>query len=144
MFGHSSYDTGLTLLRVDLADISRLQLILAQLSLLLDTLLIALRKENKLLHTLHVVLTLLVEVTHVQGLGPYVLVEVHQHVLLQSCLAVIDRNAVVVAVEAVNESLNRRLVEVTQVGRGLAGLLAHDHGLRLDETERINDDLTLH
>lgn len=134
----------LTLLGVNLADISRLQLILAQLGLFLDALLIALGKEDKLLHALHIVLTFLVEVTHVQCFGPYVLVEVHQHVLLQPCLAVIDCNAVVVAVEAVNESLNRGLVEVTQVGRRLAGLLAHNHGLRLDKTERINDDLALH
>lgn len=134
----------LTFLGIDLANISCLKLVLGQLSLLLDPLLVSLCKENKLFHLFHVVLTLLVEVTHFQGFGPYMLVEVHQHVLFQSGLAVINRNAVVVSVETVNQSLNGRLVEVTQVGSCLARLLAHDHRLGLDETECINDNLALH
>lgn len=96
----------LTLLGIDFANISRLQLILAQLRFFLDSLLVALCEMNKLLHAFHVVLTLLVEVFHLQCLSPYVLVKVHQHVFFQSCLAVIDCNAVVVTVEAVDESLN--------------------------------------
>lgn len=71
------------------------------------------------------------------------LVQVHQHVLLETGLAVVDGNAVVVAVEAVDEGLNGRLVQMTQVGCCLAGLLAHDDGLWLDKTEGINDDLAL-
>ena len=134
----------LTLLRVDLADISRLQLLLAQLGLFLYSLLITLSKANKLLHLVYVMLAFLVEVLHLQGLSPNMLVQVHQHVLFQSCLPVVDRNAVVVAVETMNEGLNRRLVQVTQIGRCLPGLLAHYNSLRLNETERIDDHLALH
>ena len=46
-------------------------------------------------------------------------------------------------VEAVNKRLDGGFVQVAQVGRALAGLLAHHEGLRVDQTERINDDLAL-
>lgn len=104
-----------TLLGINLADVSCLQLILAQLCLFLHPLLVALGKADKLLHLLHVVMTVFVEVVHLQGLGPHVLVQVHQHILLQAGLSVVDSNAIVVAVQAVNESLDRGLVQVTQV-----------------------------
>jgi hypothetical protein len=48
-----------------------------------------------------------------------------------------------VAVQAVDEGLDRGLVEVTDVGGGLAGLVAHHEGLRVDEAEGIDDDLAL-
>ena len=47
------------------------------------------------------------------------------------------------SVEAVDQSLNGGLVEVTQVTRALAGLLAHHEKLRVDESEGVNDDLAL-
>lgn len=133
----------LTLLGVDLADVSGLKLVLGERGLLLDPLLVTLGEADELLHALNVVLSLLVEVLHLQRLRPDVLVQVHQHVLLETGLAVVDGNAVVVAVETVDEGLNGRLVQMTQVGCCLAGLLAHDDGLWLDETEGINDDLAL-
>lgn len=42
-----------------------------------------------------------------------------------------------------DERLNRGLVEVANVGRGLAGLVAHHEGLRVDEAEGIDDDFAL-
>ena len=42
-----------------------------------------------------------------------------------------------------DERLDRRLVQVSQVRCRLPRLLAHDDGLRLDETEGIDDDFTL-
>lgn len=71
------------------------------------------------------------------------LVQVHQHVLLEGRLAVVDADRVVVAVEAVDEGLDRGLVEVADVGRGLAGLVAHHERLRVDEAEGVDDDLAL-
>ena len=47
------------------------------------------------------------------------------------------------AVEAVDEGLNRGLVEVADVRGGLAGLVAHHEGLRVDEAESVDNDLTL-
>lgn len=38
--------------------------------------------------------------------------KVHEHVLFEGGFAVVDANAVVVAIEAVNQRLNGRLVEV--------------------------------
>lgn len=133
-----------TLLRIDLADVSCLQLVLAQLSLFLHPLLVALGKANELLHLVYIVMALLVEVIHLQSFSPHVLVQVHQHVLLQSSLPVVDRNAVVVAIQAVDESLDRGLVQVSQVRCCLARLLTHHNSLGLNETEGINDDLALH
>lgn len=46
-------------------------------------------------------------------------------------------------VQAVDKSLDGGLVEMTQVGCRLAGLLAVDQGLWVDEAEGINDNLAL-
>lgn len=69
--------------------------------------------------------------------------QVHQHVLLKRSLAVVDADGVVVAVQAVDKRLNRWLVEVTDVGGGLAGLVAHHKSLGVDEAESIDDDFAL-
>lgn len=95
-----------TLLGVDLADVSCLQLILGQLCLFLHPLLVALGKADELLHLLHVVMTVFVEVVHLQSLSPHVFVQVHQHILLQAGLSVVDSNAIVVTVQAVNKGLD--------------------------------------
>lgn len=47
------------------------------------------------------------------------------------------------AVETVDESLDRGLVEVADVGGCLAGLVTHHECLRVDEAEGIDDDFTL-
>lgn len=47
------------------------------------------------------------------------------------------------AVKSVDEGLDRGLVEVTQVRCGLTRFLAEHEGLRIDETEGVNDDLAL-
>jgi hypothetical protein len=41
----------------------------------------------------------------------------------------------------VDQSLDGRLVQVTQIGGGLSGLLTHDNRLGLDKTECIDDNL---
>jgi len=69
--------------------------------------------------------------------------EIHKHILLESRLAVVDADRVVVPVEAVDKGLDGRLVEVTQVGCALAGLLAKHQRLGIDESERIDYDLPL-
>ena len=43
-------------------------------------------------------------------------------------------------VETVDQGLYARLVQVAQVARGLARLLARHHVLRVDAPERVNDD----
>lgn len=133
-----------TLLGINLANISCLQLILAQLGLFLHALLIALCEGDELFHLVDIVMTFLVEVVHLQSLSPHMLVQVHQHVFLQPCLSVINCNAVVVTVQTVNQSLDRGFVQVAQVGCRLTRFLAHDDSLRLDETEGVNDNLALH
>ena len=70
-------------------------------------------------------------------------VQVHQHVLLQCSFPVIDADAIVVSVQAVNKSLNRRLIKMTQVRCTLAGFLAEHEGLWVDKAESVNDDLAL-
>lgn len=132
-----------TLLGVDLSDVACLQLVLCEFCLLLDSLLVALCQGDELLQPVLVSLALDVEVVHLQRLCPDVLVQIHEHVLLERRLAVVDADRVVVAVEAVDEGLDGGLVEVADVGGGLAGLVAHHEGLRVDEAEGIDDDLAL-
>lgn len=48
------------------------------------------------------------------------------------------------SVEAVNQSLNRRLVEMSQVRCTLTWFLAEHERLWVDNTESINDDLAFH
>ena len=71
------------------------------------------------------------------------LVQIHQHVLLERRLAVVYADRVVVSVEAMDEGLDRRLVEVTKIAGALTRLLAHHKKLRVDEPEGVDDDLAL-
>lgn len=132
-----------TLLWVHLADVSGLELVLCQLRLLLDPLLVAIGEGDELLQTILVAVGLVFEVVHEEGLCPDVLVQVHEHILLEGVFAVVDANGVVVAVQAVDEGLDRGLVEVADVGGGLAGLVAHHEGLGVDEAEGVDDNLAL-
>lgn len=69
--------------------------------------------------------------------------EVHQHVFLERRLAVVDANTIIMSVETVNKCLDRWLVEMTQVGCALSRLLSEHEGLWVNESECINNDLTL-
>lgn len=71
------------------------------------------------------------------------LVQIHQHILLQRRLAVVDANGVVVAVEAVDEGLDRGLVQMADIGGGLAGFVAHHEGLWVYQAEGVDDDFAL-
>ena len=133
-----------TLLGVDLSDVARLQLVLGQLCLLLDPLLVAFCQCDQLLQSVLIPLALDVEVVHLQRFCPDLLVQVHEHVLLQGRLSVVDADRVVVTVEPVDEGLNGGLVEVADVGCGLAGFVAHHERLWVDEAEGIDDDLALY
>lgn len=95
-------------------------------------------------HLDRLLVTLLVQVkiTQLQTLRPVTFMEVHQHRLLQLCLAVVHGNGVVMPVQSVNESLYRRLVDVAYVRSRLAWFLARDDGVWVDQTEGIDDDLS--
>ena len=58
-------------------------------------------------------------------------------------LAVVDGDRVVVAIETVDKSLDRWLIEVSEIGRRLAGFLSEDIGLRIDQSECVDDDFAL-
>lgn len=134
----------LTLLRIHLADISRLELLLCQLRLLLNPLLIPLSQTNQLHQPLLILVALGLEIIHQQCLGPNMLMQIHQHVFLEPRLPVRDADGVVVAVQAVDEGLNGGFVEMSDVGRRLAGFLARHEGLWVYEAEGIDDDFSFH
>ena len=72
-------------------------------------------RDNKSGHTTNLVkLTMVLVVDQGESVNPRLLVEVHQHPLLQLVLAIVDGDGVVVPVEAVDKGLNGRLLEVTQ------------------------------
>ena len=78
-----------------------------------------------------------------QPRGPVALVEVHEHLLLELVLAVVDDDGVVVPVESMNQGLDGRFVQMSDVAGRLAGFLAEHHELGVDEAEAIDDDLAL-
>lgn len=131
------------LLGVHLAHVASAELLLGHAGLLGHALEVIIRELGQLLDVGIVALALGNEVGHLEGISPGLLVKTHQHALLEGGLAVADADAVVVTVEAVDESLDRWLVEVAQVGGGLAGLLSEHEGLWVDEAEGIDDDLAL-
>ena len=71
---------------------------------------------------------------------PALLVEVHQHALLQLVLAVVDRDGVVVPVQAVDQGLDGGLLQVAKDGGRLPRLLGDHH--RADQAEGVNHHLT--
>ena len=131
------------LLRVDLAHVTCAQLLLRQLGLFLNALEVTLCERHKLGQVCVVVLALVSEVRHLESLRPDGLVQIHEHVLLKRGLAVANAYRVVVSVEAVNQSLDRGLVEVSNVRRCLPGFLSEHECLRVDKTEGVDDDLAL-
>ena len=75
--------------------------------------------------------------------GPVALVQIHEHLFFEFIFSIINDNGIVVAVQSVNEGLNTRFLQVSDVGGGLAGLLSHHHELRINESEAVDDDLAL-
>ena len=69
--------------------------------------------------------------------------KIHQHVLFKAGLSVVDCKTVIMAVQAVDQGLNRRFIEVAQVRCGLARFLSEHDCLRIDQSESINDNFTL-
>ena len=95
------------------------------------------------LDRLLIIVLMHLKVPQLQPLRPITLMQVHKHSLFQLRLAIIDRKRVVVPVQAVDQSLDGRFLDVSDVGRGLAGLGALDDGVRVDEAEGVDDDLAL-
>jgi len=76
------------------------------------------------LDSLLIRLLVMLEILQFQPLCPVPLVKVHKHRLFQLSLAVVDCYGIIVSVQTVNESLNRRLVDMTNIGRRLSRFLA--------------------
>ena len=133
-----------TFLGIQFPDITRRQLFLCQLSLLLDSLLVAFCEADEFLQSVLVPLGVGPEVVHLEGFRPDVLVQVHEHVLFKARLPVLDADTVVVTVQAVDERLDRWFVQVAEVGRSLARFLAHHERLRVNETEGVDDDFAFY
>ena len=60
------------------------------------------------------------------------------HLLLELVFPVVDGDGVVVPVEAMDEGLDRGLLQMAQVGGGLAWLLSQHHHVWVDQSEGIN------
>lgn len=83
------------------------------------------------------------EILQLESFSPVPLVQIHQHGLLELRLSVGDGNGVIMPVQAMNQSLNTGFVDMTDIGCCLAGLLAHDDTVRVDESEGVDHDLAL-
>lgn len=95
------------------------------------------------LDSFFIVLLVALEVLQLQALCPIPLVQVHKHGLLQLRLPVIHRYRVVMPIEAMDERLNGRFVDMPDVRRRLAGFLTGEKHVWIDKTEGIDDDFAL-
>lgn len=70
--------------------------------------------------------------------------KVHQHILFQARLPVVDAYTVVMPVQTVDEGLYRWLIEMTKIGRCLPRLMAHHKCLGVDQSKCIDHNLSFH
>jgi hypothetical protein len=88
-------------------------------------------------------LSMLFEWLHGQTVRPMPLVEVHEHLLFQFILAVVNDNAVVMTVQAMDECLDRRLLQMANIAGRLTRLVTEHHQLWIDQAKAVNDDFAL-
>lgn len=81
------------------------------------------------------------EILELEAGRPGAVLELGQHALLAGVLAEVDGDGVVVAVDAVDEALDGRLVQVAGVGRRLAGLVSEHDRFGVDQPKGVDDDL---
>ena len=70
--------------------------------------------------------------------------QVHQHILFQARLAVVDAYAVIVSIEPMDKRLDGGFVEMAYVGGRLPRLVAHHERLRVYESEGVDDDFAFY
>mmetsp|Transcript_17893 Transcript_17893/g.36694 ORF Transcript_17893/g.36694 Transcript_17893/m.36694 type:complete len:256 (+) Transcript_17893:205-972(+) len=131
------------LLRVELTHLVDLKLLRRLLVFFLHRFVVGFGKLQHLLDRFLVGLVMSFEVSCLQSFRPSLLVKIHQHLLFQLAFPVADRDGIVMPVETVNQSLDRRLVEVADDRRRLSWLLPQHHHLRVDGTKGIDDNLSL-
>lgn len=68
---------------------------------------------------------MLLKILQDQSICPILLMQVQKHSLFEFSLAEVDGDGVVVSVQAMDQCLNRRLVQVTNIGGRLTRFLAH-------------------
>ena len=87
---------------------------------------------------------MVLEVAEGETLCPVPLVKVHQHCLLELRFPVVNRDRIVVPVEAMDERLDGGLVDMPDIRRRLTRLKPlQDHG-GIDQSEGVDHDLALH
>ena len=87
---------------------------------------------------------MILEVSQCQALRPISLVQVHEHTLLKFSLSVVDCDRIIVPVQAVYECLDGRLVDMSDVGRRLAGFLPGNDSLGLNQAECVDNNFAFH
>lgn len=95
------------------------------------------------LDSLLIVITVKTPISEPQSLCPIPLVEITKHALFQLGLLVVDGDGVIMAVETMDQGVNGRFVEVSNIGRRLSGLSSCHCSGRLNQAEGINDDFAL-
>ena len=85
-----------------------------------------------------------IEVAQFQTLCPIPFVQIHEHRLLELRFAIVHCNGVIVTIQPVNQGLNGRLVDVTNVRGCLSRLTAGDDSCLADKSECVDHNLSLH
>lgn len=84
------------------------------------------------------------EIPQFQPLGPIPLVKIHQHRLFKLGLPVIHSDRIVMPIKSVNQSLDARFINVSDVRRRLTRFLAAHDGMRVYQAEGVDNDLSFH
>ena len=106
---------GQVLLGVHFSDAGNQELLRRLLRLVLDPLVVRLAQPRQLLQRLYVPLMLVRVVIELQAIGPAGLVQVKEHLLFTFVLAIVDRDGVVVLIEAAHFRNHAWRLQVTNV-----------------------------
>mmetsp|Transcript_24751 Transcript_24751/g.57698 ORF Transcript_24751/g.57698 Transcript_24751/m.57698 type:complete len:266 (-) Transcript_24751:471-1268(-) len=109
--------------------------------LLLDPFIVILGEFQHFLHQFFGGLLMGFKAIDCEARSPIAFMQVHQHLFFQFVLTIINDNRIIMSVEAMNQSLNRRFLQMTNIGRGLSWLLSQHHQLGIDQAKAINHHL---
>mmetsp|Transcript_10239 Transcript_10239/g.21461 ORF Transcript_10239/g.21461 Transcript_10239/m.21461 type:complete len:286 (+) Transcript_10239:190-1047(+) len=131
------------LLRINLPNILH-QNFLRTLPLLLDNpIIIILRQTQHFIHNGLIVLLMIFKPLHRKPRRPILLIQIHEHLLLQLILPVINHNRIIMPIQPMNQCLNRRFMQMPNIRGSLPRLLPQHHQLGINQPKTIDDHLPL-
>mmetsp|Transcript_37370 Transcript_37370/g.45064 ORF Transcript_37370/g.45064 Transcript_37370/m.45064 type:complete len:277 (-) Transcript_37370:411-1241(-) len=132
------------LLRINLPNIVHHDLLRRLALLLLHPRIIILRQFPHLFHNILITPLQRLKILHGQPIGPIPLVQIHEHLLLQLLLPIINHDGIIMTIQSVDQRLNAGFVQMPDIAGGLSRFLPQHHQLRIDQSKTINHNFPLH